>query len=573
MSSSPDNLSPVGLSSAYELEILENIYSYGTTFHPETHEFKPWGFKDWKLSPENVGTGEPTLVGELRDDLTFSDGKAVTAEDIKFTLEYATEQGVTGMVAASHFDAVEEVTVDSPNGTTVSYFFSEKDSGWFSNVLGSIILPKHIWKNVSDYSTYTPRKTKEGVVGSGPMTVKDFNWENWIELETRPTEEIPLPSADYVDWIHEDGPFIDGLRFELFGSSSAMQQSVLNGDVTVTRGSFQVDRAVEATKKDFLDVKESPSDGWYHHSYNTRRVPLDDPAFRQLLVLLNDKKWIIEKLHKGIGAVKGSYATLPVYDEWRPPEPEEIEEYEGIPVADLSFPGNRGSFELAEAGIQKAREFLQTHPRAKHDYSFGKAVSDHSNAPDGKELYVNGKPLTEAHTDNDGKQSQGPIGMNHDSPDKDPNEAQIAQRWLGALQRVGVPAKPNVGGEYGLFKEDFDVSAFGWTRTTPNNDHFRQRFGRWGADVESETETIMFNLMGYTGADSLIEKQSTMFEADARKEVVKKVLAQIWADAPCDIVSHAQVLQPVNSEFTGWINTLGGVSNPHSWMNVRKTNK
>lgn len=578
MSTAPKNLNPLGRADAYELEIIENIYGYGTTVHPTTYEFKPWSFKEWTLTPENVGTDKPTLVGELRDDLTFNNGKSVTAEDVKFTVEYAKEQGVTGVVAASNFDSVEAVSVDSPTGTTVNYFFSEKDNAWFTNVLGSIILPKHIWKDVADYTKYTPRKTKEGVVGSGPMALKDFNWGNWLELEMRPSEEVPYPRADYVDWLHQDAPFIDALRFELFGSQTAKEQAVLNGEITVSFGSFKIDRAVKAKQNNSLTVKQSPDDGWSHHSYNVRRVPLDDPAFRQLLVLVNDKDWIVNELYKGIGAVKGSYATLPVYEAWRPPEPTAAKEYKGIPLPDLTFPGTPGTYELGESGIRAAREFLMNHPRAKHSYSLGEAATDVTTAPDGQEIYVNGKPLSDAHTDNDGNAKQGPLETIHSPAKQAPKEVRLVEQWHTALKNLGVPVEKRPLGfdaltSEVLIKETFDLTSFGWTHTGPNNDHFKQRFGHWGADVEADDKTLKFNVMGYTGADDLIRQQATMFDPAARQDIVKQVLARIWADAPTDITHHSRVLQPVNTEFTGWIETLGGVTSLSSWLNLRKASQ
>jgi peptide/nickel transport system substrate-binding protein len=575
MDTAPSDLNPLERADAYELEIIENIYGKGTIVHPETYEFEPWSFEDWTLEPDNIGTDEPTLTGQLRDDLTFSDGEPVTAEDVKFTIEYSKEQGVTGMVAASQFEAVEEITVDSADGQTVNYFFSRPDNGWFTNILGSIILPKHVWENVDNYAEYQPRNSEAGVVGVGPLVLADFDWENWFELEMRPPEKVPWPAAEYVDWIHEDAPFIEGLRVEIFGSETALEQAVLDGDVDVARGSFDVDRAADATQQDTLEVEESPNDGWHHHSFNVRRAPLDDPAFRQLLVLLNDKEWIVEDQFRGIGATKGSYATLPEYEEWRPPEPSEIDEYEGIPIPDLRFPGDRGSFQLSEDDIADVRQFLVDHSRAQHDYSFDEATTDASDAPDGQELYVDGEPLSDAHTDNDGNGGQGVLQMIHSPPDDSPKAVRLAERWMGVLKRVGVPIEPRVLGfdaltNEVLIKENFDIAEFGWTRTGPNNDHYRNRYGRWGADVESNQDTIMFNVMGYTGADDLIQEQSEMLDPEERKPVVKKVLARIYADAPADITHHEKVLQPVNAEYGGWVNTIGGVNNPNSWLNLRR---
>ena len=568
MTSAPNSLNVLSTSTAYAFTILDNIYTYGTTLHPTSQEPLGWGFKDWTVEPGNVGSSEPTITATLRDDLTFNDGKKLTAEDVKFTVEYIQEQEPAGSISASQFSSVEEVQVDDPKGTTVNYFFKEKDSAWFVDVLGNVILPKHIWKDVSDYSKYSPRKSKEGIVGSGPMKLRDFSWENWYELEMR-DEGIPWNGLDYTDWLHEDGPFIDALRLEIFGSENAMNQALMNGKIDQTYGTIPVDKAAKATKNDSLKVKKSEDDGWAHHSFNLDRVPLDDPAFRQLLVMLLDTKFVIEDLHKGIGARPGDYATPYAFKSWRPPKPTETDEYEGIKLPDLVFPGTRGENTLDQKAVDKARNFLMNHPRAKHDYSVGEAKSGVTTAPDSKELYVNGKPLTEAHTNNDGEPGQGPLEMSYNPPSSSPIGARRVSNWVSALKRVGIPVRGLVQSFNSQIpkvyqKRDFDMFEMGWTGLDISNTHYNQFFGEKGIKPNG------FNPMHYTGAQELINENKSIMEMEPRKPIVKKILAQIWHDAPTLIVNYANVLQPVSKKYGGRVKRVGGVTNSDTWLNTRK---
>lgn len=570
----PETTNPLTYSDAYSAEILFKVYDFGTAIHPEDQSFQPWSFRDWELDVDNIGSSDPTIVAELRDDMTFNDGEAVTAEDYKFTVDYIKDQEPTGSISASIYSAVEEVGVDSPDGTTVNIYLSRKDNRWFTGILGSIILPQHIWKDVADHSQYEPRN-EEGLIGSGPMVLTDYNWENWYEFEFRPKEEVPWPSADYVDWIHDDAPFLDGVRLEVFGSENAMEQALLNGDVDAVYGGTSVERAVEATNRDFLEVKKSPEAGYSHHSFNLRRVPLDCPAFRQLLVMLKDGEWLVEDLFKGIGAEDGNYASIAAFQEWRPPAPTEIDEYEGISVPDLQFPGEgRGNFELTQAAIDEARNFLVNHDRAKHDYTIEEAASGSSAAPDGMEIFVNGQPLTEAHTDNDGNGGQGALEFSYNPPQEDLQESQIAQRWVGALKTLGIPVETQIQSFNSQIpkvyaQEDFDIFAMGWALGV-NQTHFVQLYSSEGADVDSTEDPQMFNPMGYTGADDLIfEDRDTMMPED-RQPLVKKVLAQMWSDAPTMITYYSNLTEPVNTRYTGYIETVGGIIEG-GWLNVRKS--
>jgi peptide/nickel transport system substrate-binding protein len=577
MDTAPNTLNVLATSTAYSFVLLDNIYTYGTYADPKTGKPIPGGFKDWTLNEENVGTGKPTIVAEMRDDLTFNDGKKVTAEDYKFTVEYIKEQEPAGSISATQFKSVEKVEVDKPKGTTVNFFLKQKDSAWLTSVVGNVFLPKHIWKNVPKYRKYRPRKEKEGIVGSGAFTLDDYSWENWFEL--KPREKSAIPWNKTWDFLNDGGPFVDTLRIEVFGSDTALNQAMLSGEIDQTRGTVQVEKAAQATKKESLKMKKSQDDGWAHISFNTRRVPLDDPAFRQLLVKMQDKKWTVKNLFKGIGAVKGTYATPPAYSKWRPPEPGKIKsKYEGISIPNLTFPGKVGSFNLDQSAIDKARKFLIENPAAKHNYSLGPAKTKNVKSPDNKEIYVNGKPLGQAHTDNKGAAGQGPLKMSYNPPKKSPKNGELIKTWIGALQKVGVPVAGSVTAFNSQLtqvysKEDFDMFEMGWTGIAWNNDHYKQFYSSKGADLKGNSKAQKYNAMGYTNADDLILKQASMMAAKPRMPIVKKALARIYQDAPTNITYHNTVLQPVTKQFSDRVKVVGGVTNPFTWLNIHKSQK
>ncbi len=576
MYSPPDNLNPLKTGSAYSWTILENIYTFGT--YPDVNTYKPgpWGFQDWTLNEQNIGTGKPTIVGNLRDDLTFSDGKKVTAEDVKFTVEYIQEQEPAGTISASQVESVEEVKIDKKSGTRVEYYLSKPDSAWLTGVVGQIILPKHIWKDVANSQKYSPRKNG-GPVGSGPMTLDDYSWENWFELSMRSDDAIPWNELDYTEWLVPEGPFVDGLRVEVFGTQNAMIQSLLDGKIDQSYGTVPVEDAVTAQQQSSLEVIQSADDGWHHQSFNTRRVPLDDPAFRQMIVKALNQTWVIEKLYRGIGAEYGDYATPKAYKDWRPPVPAKSDgEYEGIRIPDLEFPSQKNTYSLSQSDVDALRSFLLDHPNAKHDYSLGPAVSNEVQSPDGKSIYVNGEPLVEAHTNNDGQSMGKPLEMSYNPPSQDPKSAQIASSWGKALNTVGVPTVSNVQAFNSQLakvyaNEDFDMFEMGWTGIVWNNDHYKQFYSSEGADGPNEQIKVQtFNPMGYTAADDLIFKQASMMDPKERKPIVKKALAKIYQDSPTQITHYANVLQPVTTRFGGRVEAVGGVTHKQTWLNIWK---
>ena len=84
-----------------------------------------------------------------------------------------------------------------------------------------------------------------------------------------------------------------------------------------------------------------------------------------------------------------------------------------------------------------------------------------------------------------------------------------------------------------------------------------------------ESSGLLFNPMGYTGADDLINQQAELMAAEPRKPLVKKVLATIWNDAPTNVMFYDKLLNPVNDDWTGWIPTVGGPMTAASNLNIQ----
>jgi peptide/nickel transport system substrate-binding protein len=567
MATAPETTNPLVYDTSYDWEIIKRVYDFGVTLHPTTYEYKPWTFTEWDVSPGNAGTSSPTVTATMRDDTTFSDGESVTPEDYKFTVEYLKEQEVTGSISASQVSRVEDVKTTEDG---VEIFLSEPYNSWFGDVLGQIILPQHIWKNVSDYTQYQPRN-EGGPIGSGPMTLEDYSWENWFEFDYRPKEEIPWPRADYVDWIHEEGPFLDGTRLEIFGSASNMEQNLLDGNLTCVFQGVGPSTANTAQNTEGVALDTNPSSGYDHVSFNMRRVPFDDVAFRQFLRKMLDSVWIVEEPYNGIGAQRGSYPSIAAFESWRPPEPWETDEYEGISLPDLTFPGEEGEFTLDESAIQDARDFLENHEEAKHDYSFEEGSQSNTNAPDGLQLHVNGEPLTQAHTNNAGEGGQGPIVFRFQPSGEDLTQNQTGNKFTTALRRVGVPISKSVEtinstSSAVYFQENFDMYSMGWG-VTPYLTLYQVLYGEAGIDQEGTAEVPGYNPMAYTGIQDLIEEDVQTMERSERVPLVKQMQAQIWHDAPTAITIYKNLLEPVDDSYSGFYSTVGGLfATP--WMNV-----
>ena len=96
-------------------QVIRNYADSLTDQDPETGEIVPWLATDWEISPDGL-----TYTFNLRDDVTFSDGTAFTADSVVLALEsakatLAAAPGAYGGVYISGLDgatAVDEDTVE-----------------------------------------------------------------------------------------------------------------------------------------------------------------------------------------------------------------------------------------------------------------------------------------------------------------------------------------------------------------------------------------------------------------------------------------------------------------------------
>ncbi|MHA6692621.1 ABC transporter substrate-binding protein [Devosia sp. A449] len=103
-----------------------------------------------------------SITFTLRDGLKWSDGEALTADDVVFTYDYIKKFpaldfiSVTGLLAS----------VEKVDERTVRFNLNEPNSLIANTIVGMPIVPEHIWASIDDPVTFA----NETPVGSGPLT-------------------------------------------------------------------------------------------------------------------------------------------------------------------------------------------------------------------------------------------------------------------------------------------------------------------------------------------------------------------------------------------------------------------
>lgn len=129
---------------------------------------------------------------KLRDDVKFSDGEPLTAEDVKFTFETAAASG--SVIDLNGLEKVEAV-----DNTTVTFTLKEVQSTFVNNLVATGIVPKHAYNE--NYA--------ENPVGSGPFQLVQWDRGQQMIVKENPEYYGKKPYFKKVTFVflNEDAAF------------------------------------------------------------------------------------------------------------------------------------------------------------------------------------------------------------------------------------------------------------------------------------------------------------------------------------------------------------------------------
>jgi peptide/nickel transport system substrate-binding protein len=258
-----------------------------------------------------------TVEVDLREGVTWHDGKSFTPEDVKFSVEYYKQHTATTVVP--FYDPIESVEVLSRSGGgRVRFNLVEPDATFMTQgAVQSVIIPKHRWKDVRAPTQHNP----DNPIGTGPFKFVDWSqatrfiverWDDhWMWNESFRT--------DVLGKHFESGPGIQDLIWVNVANITAMIGALQNGGIDSVDGvlsntqanrASQPDAISEMTAKNFapLDTKLMFS------------VPLiRDKEFRVALAKSIDKKGFVETFLNGRATVQAENPISPLLDIWHNP--------------------------------------------------------------------------------------------------------------------------------------------------------------------------------------------------------------------------------------------------------------
>ncbi|MFC1942200.1 ABC transporter substrate-binding protein [Chloroflexota bacterium] len=251
---------------------------------------------EWRISADGM-----TYTFTLRQDVTFHDGRAVTAGDFKYSWERACDPATGSHVAAAYLgdivgagdvlagktreisgvrivdDHVLRVTIDAPK----SYFLSKM------TYPTAYVVDKN---NVETGGNWWRQPN-----GTGPFKLKEWDENNSLVLEKNKL-------------YHGEPARVGRVVFQLW--SGVPMRMYETGDIDVAGISISyIDRVTDEAGPFYRELKVVPELSFSYLGFNTTRPPFDDANIRRAFTQAIDKEKLVSLVFRNL--VQNADGILP----------------------------------------------------------------------------------------------------------------------------------------------------------------------------------------------------------------------------------------------------------------------
>jgi peptide/nickel transport system substrate-binding protein len=242
--------------------------------------------KTWKVSSD-----KKEWTFNLNKKAKFTDGKPLTAEDVKFSYEYI----MSHPYAWVNLKMIKSITaIDT---YTVKIVLKQVYAPFLTDISGNVpIMPKHIWKDVKEPEKFN---TADAVIGSGPFKLEKYDSvagtyvytanKNYF-LGTPVIDKLILSPNDNPKKALENGE-IDGAQSLKYGDALALKKA----------GKFR-----------FI---EGPGFWVYRMYFNFGISEFNKKELRQAMYYAINRNAIVQKSLKN-GAIAGNPGHIHPDSEW-----------------------------------------------------------------------------------------------------------------------------------------------------------------------------------------------------------------------------------------------------------------
>ncbi|HEV7213045.1 MAG TPA: ABC transporter substrate-binding protein [Blastococcus sp.] len=268
--------------------VMEQIMEPLFTVSKDGSKVEPWLATGYDISADKL-----TYTIHLRKGVTFSDGKPLTAADVKFSIDEDTKTGSDGWGYINA--AIDTVTATDDNTVTIKLKYAWApllaDLSLFSNA----IIPNNYGGKTKDEFYAAP-------VGTGP-----FVWGSWTKGQSVKV------TANKKYWGHK--PHLDAVTWTVVADANTRKLQLQGGQIDIDDtpdwSSFS---SLKGTAG--INAQTFPSTYEEYVTFNEQRKPFQDVHVRRAIASAIDRNAIIKTVLFGNGTVADSLLSpgTPFYD-------------------------------------------------------------------------------------------------------------------------------------------------------------------------------------------------------------------------------------------------------------------
>lgn len=278
LSQVPKNLDPVKYTGTYESNVMRSVFDTVVAWSDDQTEILPCLAESWVISDDMM---EYTFT--LRDDVYFHNGRQMTAEDVKYSLERSEKESAMQRLAdLDHAEVIDD--------TTVKLVLKAPNAAFLARLTdaGNGIVPQEEIEALGDKFGQQP-------VGTGAF--KFESWENNI---------ITLAKNDQY---FLETPHLDKVEFKFINDLTQMGNALTANDISVAHEIADVDLQ-KFKADDTVQVLTSPGMNVYMLEMNVVSGPTANAKVREAITYAIDVDAAVKNIFPNGGATR-AYVPLP----------------------------------------------------------------------------------------------------------------------------------------------------------------------------------------------------------------------------------------------------------------------
>jgi peptide/nickel transport system substrate-binding protein len=287
----------------YVTGLVGFVYETPFRYDPLKDKFIPW------LATGGSWTSKTTYVMHVRQGVKWSDGKPLTAQDVKYSFD------ITNIPTHPQHPLWADTGLASTKVSGHDVVFTFKGTPGYQEFdfyrFNVAIVPQHVFKQYSATELTTSNlENTRNIVGTGPYRYKSgfgassetMVWQkrlNWWATKALGLSVMPKYVVDIKN-----------------GTNAAALSNLLAGNIDLFNN-FAPKSAISKRFKTYYGAAPyhlGANTTWLFP--NTTRKPLNDAQFRRALAFSIDMGQILDKAYQGLVNKASPTGLLPIWDKW-----------------------------------------------------------------------------------------------------------------------------------------------------------------------------------------------------------------------------------------------------------------